>query len=53
MSQQTHLRFHLTPGDIFSESISLRMMRKDEKSALMDVSKVFGTLSHVDCQSVF
>ena len=23
------------------------------KSALMEVSQVFGTLSHVDCQSVF
>ena len=29
------------------------MMKKDDKSALMDILQVFDTLSHVDCQSVF
>ena len=28
-------------------------MKKDDKSALMEIFQVFGTLSHVDCQSVF
>ena len=53
MCQQTHLRFDLKLVEKFSKSTSLRMMEKDDKSALMDISQVFGTLSHVDCQSVF
>ena len=28
-------------------------MNKDDKSALMEIFQVFGTLSHVDYQSVF
>ena len=53
MCQQTPLRFHLTLGEIFSKSTSLRMMRKHDKRTLMEVWKVFGTLSHIDCQSTF
>ena len=53
MCQQIHLRFHLTLGETFSKSTSLRMMKKDDKSALMEISQVFGTFSHVECQSVF
>ena len=29
------------------------MMKKHDKTALMEISQVLGTLSHVDCQSVF
>ena len=53
MYEQTHQRFHLALGEKFSESTSLRMLKKDEKCAPMKKSQVFGTLSHVDCQSVF
>ena len=53
MCQQTHLRFDLKLVEKFSKSTSLRMMEKDDKSAPMDISQVFGTLSHVDYQSVF
>ena len=53
MCQQTHQSFHLTLGETFSKSTSLRMLKKDEKIALMEISQGFGTLSHVDCQSVF
>ena len=28
-------------------------MNKDDKSALMEIFQVFGTLSHVHCESVF
>ena len=46
-------RFDLTLGETFSKSITLRMMKKHDKTALREISQVFGTLSHVDCQSVF
>ena len=39
-------------GEI-SKSTSLRMMKKHDKSALMEISEVFGTLSQVYSQSVF
>ena len=29
------------------------MMEKNEKSALMEISLLFGTLSYVHCESVF
>ena len=53
MRRQTHQRFHLTLREKFSKSTSLRMLKKDDKSALMEISQVFGTLYHVECQSVF
>ena len=53
MCQQTHVRFQLTIGETFSKSTSLRMMKTHDKSALIEISQVFGTLSHVDCPSVF
>ena len=53
MCEQTPLRFHVTLGETFSKSTSLRMMKKHDKSTLMEISQVFVTLSHVDCQSVF
>ena len=27
-------------------------MEKDDQSALMEISQVFGTLSHIDCQNM-
>ena len=53
MCQQMHQRFHLTLGETFSKLTSLRMMGKGNKSALIEISEVFGTLSRVDCPSVF
>ena len=47
------LRFHVILGEIFSKSNPLRMMKKHDKSALMEIWQVFGMLSHVDYQSVF
>ena len=47
------LRFHVILGEIFSKSNPLRMMKKHDKIALMEIWQVFGTLSHVDYQSVF
>ena len=44
MCEQTPLRFHLSLGEIFSKSNSLRMMKKLDKSVLMDISQVFVTL---------
>ena len=51
--QQTPLRFHLTLAETFSKSTFLRMMKKLDKGTAMEVLQVFGTLSHVDCKSVF
>ena len=53
MCKQTPLRFQLTLGETFSKSTYMRMMRKHDKSAGMEISQVFGMVSHVDCQSVF
>ena len=53
MCQQTHLRFHLILGETFSVSNSPRMMQKNDKCAVIEISQVFGTLSHVDGESVF
>ena len=50
---QTPIRFHLTLGETFSKSTSVKLMKKHDKSALMEISPVFGTVLHVDCQSVF
>ena len=41
-----------TRGDI-SGSTFLIMMKKHDKSAVMEILQLFGTLSHVDCESVF
>ena len=51
--QETPLRFHLTLGETFSKSTSLRMMKKHDKTALIKISQVFETFVHVNCQSVF
>ena len=53
MCYETPLIFYLTLGETFPKSIFLRIMKKYDKGALMDILQVFGTLSHVDCQSVF
>ena len=53
MCQQIPLRFHLTLAEIFSKSRFPKMMKKNHKSALIEILQVFETLSHVDCQSVF
>ena len=52
MCYHSALPFHLKLGETFSKSTSTAMMKKHDKSAPMDISQVFGTLSHVDCQSV-
>ena len=52
MCQQTHVMFQLTLGETFSKSTSLRMMKTHDKNALIEISKVFATLSPVDGQSV-
>ena len=47
------LRLHLTLGETFYESSFQRMMKKRDKSALIETSQVYAMLSHVDSQSVF
>ena len=51
--KQIPLRFHLTLGETFSKSTSLKMIRKLHKSSVLEISQAVGTLSHVDCQSHF
>ena len=51
--QQKALRFNLNVGETFFKSTSCTMMNKHDKPALMEIWKVIGTLSDVDCQSVF
>ena len=53
MCQQIHKRFQRTLGETFYKSTSLRKLKKDDKSAVMEILQLFATLSHVDCQSVF
>ena len=52
MCERTGLRFHITLGETFSKSTSLRMMKKHDKSTVTEISQVFGTISHFDCESV-
>ena len=47
------LDYNLTLGEIFSKSTSLKFMKEHDKITLMGISQVFGTLSYVDCLSVF
>ena len=49
MSQQTPVRFHVRLGETFSKSTLIRFMKKHHKTPLMEILKVFETLSHVDC----
>ena len=53
MFKQTPLRFHLTLGETYSKSTSLRMIKEHDESTLMEISQAVGTISHVHCQSVF
>ena len=46
-------KMNLILGETFSKPISLRMMKKHDKSSLVNIWQVFGTLSHVDFQCVF
>ena len=50
--QQTHERFHLTLGETFSKSTSLKMMKKDDKSAQMEISQVFGTFDRLTVKAL-
>ena len=53
MCSETSLRFHLTLGETYSKSTSLRMIKEHDKSTLLEISKAGGMLSHVYCQSLF
>ena len=44
MCYESHLRFTTSLRKIFSESGSLRVMKKYHESALMQILKEFGTL---------
>ena len=46
-------RFNLTLEQAFSKATFLEMMKRHDKSALMEILQVFETVSHADCQSVF
>ena len=53
MCQETQIRFQVIVGETFSKSASLKRIKTHHKSAIMEIFQVFGTLSHVDCQSMF
>ena len=53
MCQEISLRFDLIVRDTFSKSTSPNMNKTQDNTALMEISQVFGTLSHVHCQSIF
>ena len=53
MIYETPLRFHMSLREIFSKLGSLRVMKKYDESAIMQVLPEFGTLYYVDCQGVF
>ena len=44
MCYETPLRFNISLREIFSESGSSRVMKKDDESALMRILQEFGTL---------
>ena len=53
MCQEISLRFDLIVRDTFSKSTSPNMNKTHDNSAVMEISQVFGTLLHADCQSIF
>ena len=53
MIYETPLRFDMSLREIFSKLRSLRVMKKYDESAIMQVLPEFGTLYYVDCQGVF
>ena len=53
MCQEISLRFDLIVRDTFSKSTSPNMNKTQDNTALMEISQVFGTLSHAHCQSIF
>ena len=53
MCYETSLRFNISLREIFFKSGWLRVRKKYDESALMQILQVFETLSHVDCQRVF
>ena len=53
MCYETHVRFNRSLREIFSKPGSLRVRKKSDESALMQILQEFGTLEHVDCQGVF
>ena len=53
MCQHSHLWFHLTLGETFSKSTSVKILKKNVKSTLIEIWQVFWTLSHVHYQYVF
>ena len=44
MCYETNLRLNISLSEIFSESRSLIVMKKDDESALIHISQDFGTL---------
>ena len=44
MCYETHLRFNISLREIFFKSGSLRVMKKYDESALMQIVQVFGTV---------
>ena len=44
MYYKTRLRFNISLREIFSKSVSPRLMKKSDESALMPVLKEFGSL---------
>ena len=50
MCYETYLSFNISLREIFFKSGSLRVMKKYDEGALMQISEQFGTLWHVDCQ---
>ena len=53
MCYETHVRFTRSLRELFSKPGSLRVRKKSDESALMQILQEFGTLEHVDCQGVF
>ena len=53
MSQQTVLRFYISLGETFSNSISFTIINKYDKGAVAQILTVFWTVYHVACRRVF
>ena len=50
---ETAQRFNILLREIFYNSGSLKVMKKYDESALIQILQMFGTLEHVDSQRVF
>ena len=53
MCQQSVLGYYISLRETFSDSMSLKVINKYDKGAVVQISRVFGIVDHVPCRRAF